>query len=158
MTDNQQQPVIKSSDSLNGLTAIVISNNQAEDGDFLCELAKSHAIDFVLLAGYLRKIPVEFIKMYPKQIINIHPSLLPKYGGKGMYGLKVHEAVKLAAEKETGITIHWVNENFDEGGILAQFHTEILATDTVSVIANKVQKLEHAFLPWVLQHYITNCE
>jgi phosphoribosylglycinamide formyltransferase-1 len=152
---NKKEAFVLSAAAALDISTVVITNEQAEDGHFLMQLCDSMNVDSILLAGYLRKIPVDFIQHFPKRIINIHPSLLPKFGGKGMYGMKVHEAVKNENENETGITIHWINENFDEGGIIAQFHVSLSNQDTAESIAAKVQKLEHAFLPTVLNYYLT---
>ena len=107
-------------------------------------------VDLIVLAGFLLKVPSELIEAYPKKIVNIHPSLLPKYGGKGMYGMKVHEAVAAANEKESGITIHYVNENLDEGEIIFQAKCELLPTESPEEIAAKVHKLEYEFFPKVI--------
>ena len=101
-------------------------------------------INFIVLAGFLWKVPEVLVRAYPKAIINIHPALLPKYGGKGMYGARVHEAVIAAKEKESGITIHWVNEHYDEGAIIFQASCSIDANDTAETLANKIHALEHA--------------
>ena len=101
-------------------------------------------INFIVLAGFLWKVPEVLVKAYPKAIMNIHPALLPKYGGKGMYGARVHEAVIAAGEKQSGITIHWVNEHYDEGAIIFQAKCPIDATDTAASLANKIHALEHA--------------
>ena len=107
-------------------------------------------IQFIVLAGFLWKVPEVLVRAYPKGIINIHPALLPKYGGKGMYGSRVHEAVIAAGEKESGITIHWVNENYDEGGIIYQATCDITPSDTPETLANKIHALEHAhFAPTI---------
>ena len=124
-------------------------------------------IQFIVLAGFLWKVPEILVRAYQpgmkidnamingkenvsKGIINIHPALLPKYGGKGMYGARVHEAVIAAGEKESGITIHWVNEHYDEGGIIFQARCEVLPTDTPENLANKIHALEHAhFAPTI---------
>ena len=107
-------------------------------------------IHFIVLAGFLWKVPEVLVKAYPKAIINIHPALLPKYGGKGMYGARVHEAVIAAGEKESGITIHWVNEHYDEGAIIFQAKCSIDANDTADSLANKIHALEHAhFAPTI---------
>ncbi len=107
-------------------------------------------INFIVLAGFLWKVPEVLVKAYPKAIINIHPALLPKYGGKGMYGARVHEAVIAAKEKESGITIHWVNEHYDEGAIIFQAKCSIDASDTAESLANKIHALEHAhFAPTI---------
>jgi len=109
-------------------------------------------IQFIVLAGFLWKVPEVLVKAYPKAIINIHPALLPKYGGKGMYGSRVHEAVIAAGEKESGITIHWVNEHYDEGAIIYQASCPIDAGDTPATLAHKIHALEHAhFAPTIEQ-------
>ncbi len=108
-------------------------------------------IDLVVLAGFLLKVPDGLLKLYPEKIINIHPALLPKFGGKGMYGLKVHRAVKEKGEKETGITIHYVNEKYDEGRIIFQEKLEIDEDDTPEDIAQKVHALEHKYFPKVIE-------
>ena len=107
-------------------------------------------IQMIVLAGFLWKVPEVLVRAYPKAIINIHPALLPKYGGKGMYGSRVHEAVIAAGEKESGITIHWVNEHYDEGGIIYQAKCEVTLSDTPETLANKIHELEHAhFAPTI---------
>ena len=109
-------------------------------------------IQFIVLAGFLWKVPEVLVKAYPKAIINIHPALLPKYGGKGMYGSRVHEAVIAAGEKESGITIHWVNEYYDEGAIIFQASCPIDAGETPETLAHKIHALEHAhFAPTIEQ-------
>ncbi len=110
--------------------------------------------DLIVLAGFLWKIPQELVTAFPNKIVNIHPALLPKYGGKGMYGTKVHEAVKENGETETGITIHYVNENYDEGGIIHQAKTNISPHDTPKQIAEKVQALEYEHFPKVLENIL----
>ncbi|WP_152286313.1 phosphoribosylglycinamide formyltransferase [Flavicella marina] len=110
--------------------------------------------DFVILAGFLLKVPQNIVAAFPDKIINIHPALLPKYGGKGMYGMNVHTAVKEAGETETGITIHYVNENYDEGAIIFQAKTAVATTDTPEDIANNIHKLEHANFPKVIEEAI----
>lgn len=108
-------------------------------------------VDLVVLAGFLRLIPKELVGAYPDRIINIHPALLPKYGGKGMYGHRVHEAVIAAKETESGITIHYVNERFDEGGHIAQFKCPVLPSDTPDSLAARVHELEHAHFSEVVE-------
>ena len=121
------------------------------DAGILLEKLQDENIDYVILAGFLLKIPVELTRAFPDRMINIHPALLPKYGGKGMYGHFVHEAVKAAGEKETGITIHLVNENYDEGKIIFQAHTALDELDTPDSIAAKVHELEHKYFPKVIE-------
>lgn len=121
-----------------------------EDG-LLTKMLSSLEVDFVVLAGFLLKIPQGLIKAFPERIVNIHPALLPKHGGKGMYGMHVHQAVKDASDSETGITIHLVNENYDEGKVIFQAGVEVLVTDTPEDIANKVHALEHKYFPNVIE-------
>ena len=121
------------------------------DAGILLEKLQDENIDYVILAGFLLKIPVELTRALPDRMVNIHPALLPKYGGKGMYGHFVHEAVKAAGEKETGITIHLVNENYDEGKIIFQAHTALDELDTPDSIAAKVHELEHKYFPKVIE-------
>ena len=110
--------------------------------------------DLIILAGFLLKIPKEFVKTFPKRIINIHPALLPKFGGKGMYGNRVHKSVKDAGEQITGITIHLVNEYFDQGEIIFQASVEVASQDSVEEIANKVHKLEYTYYPKLINKFL----
>jgi phosphoribosylglycinamide formyltransferase-1 len=137
---------------------MLITNEQADDGNFLVEEMRFLRVDYIVLAGYLRKIPQKLIKIYPNRILNIHPSLLPKFGGKGMYGKHVHEAVLANEEVETGITIHWVNEDFDSGKILAQYVVPLTGKETAKVIQNKVHQLELQHFPQVIENAILNHE
>lgn len=115
---------------------------------------KEYGVTHVVLAGFLWLIPSSFLKIFPEKIVNIHPALLPKFGGKGMYGMKIHELVRQSNETETGITIHVVNEKFDEGVILYQGKCEVLASDTPEQIAHKVQQLEYAWYPKIIERWI----
>ncbi len=124
-----------------------------ETDDVLTQLTDS-GITHLVLAGFLWLIPQKFLQTFPHRIINIHPALLPAYGGKGMFGRKVHEAVKAAGEKETGITVHLVNERFDEGKILFQRKCEIGSTDSADTIAKKVRVLEHEYYPKVIEKWV----
>ena len=129
-------------------TVQIISKEALKDyPNQIIEYLKTERVDLIILAGFLLKIPVEFIKAFPNQIINIHPSLLPKYGGKGMYGMNVHKAVIDQKELETGITIHYVNEEYDKGEIILQQTCPVLPTDTAEEVQQKVRKLELEFLP-----------
>ncbi|CAK7045266.1 MAG: Phosphoribosylglycinamide formyltransferase [Parabacteroides sp.] len=119
-------------------------------------LAKLAEYDTVLivLAGFMNKISDTLLKAYPNKIINIHPALLPKHGGKGMYGMHVHEAVVAAGEKESGITIHYINENYDEGAVIFQATCPVLPTDTPEEVATKVHALEYAHYPHVIEEVL----
>ncbi|MBP3244750.1 MAG: phosphoribosylglycinamide formyltransferase [Bacteroidaceae bacterium] len=131
----------------------VISRKQfAEDEATVMAAVKD--CDFIILAGFLVKVPDYLIDAYPKRIINIHPALLPKYGGKGMYGHHIHEAVKAAGEKETGITIHFVNNELDAGEHIAQFKVALSDEDTADTIAAKIHELEQAHFPKVIESVI----
>ena len=119
----------------------------------ILNLLKEEA-DYIILAGFLWKIPANIIEHFPNKIINIHPALLPKYGGKGMYGMHVHKAVKEHKETETGITIHYVNENYDEGGIIFQAKTILNDSDSADSIAEKIHILEQRYFPKVVEEVI----
>jgi len=120
---------------------------------YVPELKKA-GIDFLVLAGFLWKIPTALVKAWPGKIINIHPALLPKYGGKGMYGRYVHEAVIAAGEKETGITIHYVDEIYDHGKVLFQARVELGPADTPETVAQKVHQLEYEHFPKIIEELI----
>ena len=132
-----------------GIPTLMINKADFASTGYVESLHNSE-IQFIVLAGFLWKVPEVLVRAYPKAIINIHPALLPKYGGKGMYGARVHEAVIAAGEKESGITIHWVNEHYDEGAIIFQAKCSIDANDTADTLANKIHALEHAhFAPTI---------
>lgn len=137
-----------------GVPTIVFNRETFFHTENILEELKKQAIDLVVLAGFLWKVPDYLIQAYPNKIINIHPALLPKYGGKGMYGMHVHEAVKAAGETESGITIHLVNENYDEGKTLLQEKVRILPEDDAMTIAKKVLQLEHAHFSPLVEKYI----
>lgn len=132
-----------------GIPSLIINKSDFSATGYV-ESLQNADINFIVLAGFLWKVPEVLVRAYPKAIINIHPALLPKYGGKGMYGARVHEAVIAAGEKESGITIHWVNEHYDEGAIIFQAKCSIDANDTADTLANKIHALEHAhFAPTI---------
>lgn len=137
-----------------------ISSNQFESPDKfqqeLLRILKLNKIDLIVLAGYMRKIPLNIIKQYPNRILNIHPALLPKYGGQGMYGMNVHQAVFDAKEKETGATVHLVNEEYDKGKILTQQRVSIDSNDTPETIAEKVLKIEHKLYSETIKEIVNN--
>lgn len=116
----------------------------------IIELLQNQRIDLIVLAGFMWLIPAELVRAFPNQIINIHPALLPKYGGKGMYGHFVHEAVVVAGEPESGITIHFVNEHYDEGAVIYQARCPVDPTDTPDDVARNVQLLEHEHYPRIV--------
>jgi phosphoribosylglycinamide formyltransferase 1 len=121
-----------------------------DDTTCLDEL-KLHQVDLLVLAGFLWMIPGYLVRAYPGKIVNIHPALLPKYGGKGMYGANVHQAVLDAGEKESGITIHYVDEHYDNGDIIFQAKCEVLPSDTAGSLAHRIHVLEHEHYPKVIE-------
>lgn len=125
------------------IPTLVLDKEKFFRGNGYAEELKEAGIDMIILAGFLWKIPVSLIKAFPGKIINIHPALLPKYGGKGMYGHFVHEAVIAAGEKESGITIHYVDEQYDHGNTILQAKCSIDKQDTPETLAKKIQVLEH---------------
>jgi phosphoribosylglycinamide formyltransferase-1 len=138
-----------------GIKTIVFDRAQFSDGTVVTELRKN-SVTHVVLAGFLWLIPTDLLKEYPGKIINIHPSLLPAFGGKGMYGMKVHQAVKNSGAAETGITIHEVNEKYDEGRIIFQKSVGVTADDDPETIAAKVHALEHQYFPAVIESWVRN--
>ncbi len=136
--------------------SVVISKSELNDPHTMLPLMHQYAIDFIVLAGFLPLIPNFLIDVFPHRIINIHPALLPKYGGKGMYGHHVHEAVKAAGESETGMTVHWVTPVCDAGEIIAQFRVALSPDDTVDDIAEKEHQLEMEHFPKVIENIIAD--
>ena len=120
----------------------------------LLEILESRKIDYIILAGYLLKIPLALVNKYTHKIINIHPALLPKYGGKGMYGMNIHKAVVEAKEKETGITIHLIDEIYDNGEVIFQTSCSVEPDDTPEIVAKKISLLEQTYFPKVVEEYI----
>jgi len=153
-TNNPNAGVIQRVQSLN-VPAIVFDKTELTNGQLLAQL-KSSMPDLIVLAGFLLKIPPEFVHTFSGKIINIHPSLLPKHGGKGMYGAHVHQSVKTAGDKETGITIHFVNEHYDEGSIIFQSKVPIDERDSPQEIAKKVHELEYQFYPNIIQNLLNS--
>ena len=131
--------------------SITFTKKELEESDKILQILDEYKINFIVLAGFLLKIPTNLIAVYPNRIINIHPALLPKYGGKGMYGHFVHEAVVAAKEKESGITIHFVNEQYDEGNIIFQAKCPVSPADTPDDVAKKVHELEYRHFPKVIE-------
>lgn len=112
---------------------------------------QDHQIELILLAGYLRKVPDEVIAAYPDKIVNIHPALLPQFGGPGMYGMNVHTAVIRSGETRSGATVHYVNEEYDKGRIIMQHHVPVFKTDTAEILAARVLECEHRLYPQALE-------
>ncbi|MDU1889961.1 MAG: phosphoribosylglycinamide formyltransferase [Dysgonomonas sp.] len=133
------------------IESVTFPKSDFETTENVLTFLKERNIDFIVLAGFLLKVPQNLIDAYPEKIINIHPALLPKFGGKGMYGDNVHKAVVEAGEKESGITIHYVNENYDEGNIIFQAKCSVENSDTYEDVAKKVHTLEYMHFPIVIE-------
>lgn len=134
-----------------GVPTELVTRSELEDSTFTLGLLQKYEVDFIVLAGFLLQIPDYLVEAFRGRMINLHPALLPKFGGKGMYGHHVHEAVKAAGEKETGMTVHWVSSEVDGGSIIAQFSTPIEPTDTPDDIAAKEHILEMEHFPQVIE-------
>ncbi len=154
LTNNPKAGVLNRAARFKVPTRIFDRKQFSESNDVLLWL-KEFQVTHIVLAGFLWLVPANILKAYSPRIVNIHPALLPKFGGKGMYGDNVHNAVLSAGEQETGITIHEVNEKFDEGKILFQATCPVAPGDTAAMIADKVHKLEHAHFPRVIDEWIS---
>lgn len=140
----------------NNIPVLLLEKEKFLKGNGFVDELKASGINFIVLAGFLWKLPVALIRAYPDKIINIHPALLPKYGGKGYYGRHVHEAVLKNKEEETGITIHYVDELYDHGKIIFSAKCPILENDDPDSLAKRVLKLEHAHYPRVIEKLLTS--
>lgn len=134
-----------------GVPTEVISKAEFRDEQKVLDVLRKHDVQFIVLAGFLLQIPPYLIEEFSQKMLNLHPALLPKYGGKGMYGHHVHEAVWQARETETGITIHWVTAEYDRGPIIAQFRTPVAPDDTPDDIAAHIHQLEQQHFPKVIE-------
>lgn len=157
LTNNSNAGIIKKADDA-GVKTIVLSNADVAQGDVLINLCNEENISWIVLAGYLRLVPADFIDSYENRIINLHPALLPKFGGKGMFGQHVHRAVVESGETESGITIHFVNSEFDKGRIIAQFRCSVNVKDTATDVDRKIRVLEQSYLPAVVEKTILNSD
>lgn len=140
----------------NNIPIFVIPKSDINVGAEILKHLKKHQIEFIVLAGYLKKVPAIILQAYEHNVINIHPALLPKYGGKGMYGKRVHEAVIENKESESGITIHYVDEIYDNGEIILQEKCNVLSTDTTETLAEKIHHLEYKHYPEVIANLLKN--
>ncbi len=157
LTNNPKAGVIDRARQL-GIPVIVFTREQFYGSDVVVEQLRFFSIDFVVLAGFLWLVPENLIAAYPHRIVNIHPALLPAYGGKGMYGMKVHEAVVAAGEKASGITIHLIDNEYDRGRIVFQAQCPVAPEDTPADVARKVQALEHEHFPAVIERLVLERE
>ena len=154
VSNKEKAPVLDMARS-NDIPTLVIDRDLFYNNENILKKLAIYSIDFVVLAGFLLLVPKYLIRKFHHRIVNIHPALLPKYGGKGMYGMNVHKAVKAANEKQSGITIHYVNENYDEGEILFQETCPITPEDSPESIAHKVLQLEHQHYSKVIENILT---
>ena len=150
LTNNPRAKVLDRCKKLN-VSALCFNKQAFSETNDVLNILKSSNPDLIVLAGFLWKVPDKFLNEFPNKIINIHPALLPKYGGKGMYGMHVHEAVVENKESETGITIHYVNENYDEGAIIFQTKCDLSPFDSPNDVAEKIHLLEMEHFPKVVE-------
>lgn len=151
-TENPSAFVIQRAKNI-GIPYEIFSIEDLKNGNVL-SILRRYSVDFIVLAGFLKLIPSYLVDAFPNRIVNIHPALLPKYGGKGMYGQKVHESVISNRELESGITIHYVNNNYDEGGIIFQAKCSISIDDTADTLAQKIHALEYEYYPKVIEEIL----
>jgi phosphoribosylglycinamide formyltransferase 1 len=153
LSNNPEALVLKRAGIL-GVPSDSFSRKEFYETNRIPDLLREHEIEYIILAGFLWMVPGAVLNAYPDRILNIHPALLPRYGGKGMYGMKVHETVIANQDKESGISIHKVNERYDEGEILFQARCGIEQTDTPESLAEKIHELEYRYFPRVIESYI----
>lgn len=153
LTNNPNALVIERAKKHN-VPVEVFNRKRFYDTHEIIDMLRSQEIDLIVLAGFMWLVPPALVKAFPDKIINIHPALLPKYGGKGMYGDFVHNAVLEAKEKESGITIHYVNEHYDEGQVIFQEKCTVDADDTPETLAAKIHRLEHRYYPQVIENIL----
>ncbi len=153
LTNNPHAKVLDRCKKLK-VSALSFNKTAFTETDDVLNILKVNKPDLIILAGFLWKFPEKILKDFPNKVINVHPALLPKFGGKGMYGMHVHQAVINNKETETGITIHYVNENYDEGAIIFQSKCEVLASDTAQDVADKIHELEMKHFPEVVDQLL----
>lgn len=154
VTNSDKAGVIARAEAHKKNVQLISKTSLNEYADQLIEFLKTENIDLIVLAGFLLQIPAAFVKAFPNGIINIHPSLLPKYGGKGMYGIHVHNAVISNKETQSGITIHYVNEEYDKGEVILQAHCEVRENDSPQTLQQKIRQLELDYLPKAIEEII----
>jgi len=152
-SNKKNPPVLQKARNMN-IDAFSFERKEFYDSNQIKDQLEEMAPDLIVLAGFMWIFPKFIIDQFPKRVINIHPALLPHYGGKGMYGDHVHKAVLSNQEKQSGITIHYVNENYDEGQIIAQYKTNIHNQENIDSLKKKIQKLEHQYYPQVIHQLI----
>jgi len=153
LTNNPQAFVLQRADNFE-IPSHIFTRHEFYETDDVIRILKNLQVDLIVLAGFLWKVPLSLLNSFPNKIINLHPALLPKYGGKGMYGDHVHQAILDNNEEESGITIHFVNEQFDEGEIIHQSRFKIEPGDNIEMIKFKGQQLEHHHFPKVIENLL----
>ena len=154
VSNNPEAGVIRRAESHKKNIQLISKQALANYTDQIIDFLQTEKVDLIVLAGFLLKIPEKLIQAFPKRIINIHPALLPKHGGKGMYGIHVHRAVIKSKEKESGITAHYVNEEYDKGAIILQVLCKVDEQDTAETLADKVHELEYFYFPKAVEQVI----
>jgi phosphoribosylglycinamide formyltransferase 1 len=154
LSNNRDAYVLKRAEKKQ-IPSYTFNKDEFYNSDRVSKILENHSVDFIVLAGFLWLVPKNLITKYPNRIINIHPALLPKYGGKGMYGMKVHQKVIEKGESESGISIHYVNEKYDEGNIVFQTTCRVDSNDTPEKLAEKIHKLEYAHYPRIVEELVS---
>jgi len=157
LTNNEKAYVLERATDA-GVPSYVFDRELLYNSSKVHDILNEIGIDFIVLAGFLWLVPLDILRSWPNRIVNIHPALLPKFGGKGMYGDKVHKAVIEAGEKNTGISIHYVNEKYDEGEIIFQKSFEISKDDTPETVAERIHVLEHKHFPLVIEKLVKDLQ
>jgi phosphoribosylglycinamide formyltransferase 1 len=155
VTNRSDAGVVKRAEQYKKNVQIVSRESLEKYADRLIEYLKLENIGLIILAGFLLKLPKRFVEEFPHRIINVHPALLPKHGGKGMYGLKVHQAVLDQGERETGVTIHYVDEHYDNGDVILQAKCEVQPGDTAETLSERVRQLEFKYLPLAVEKFLS---
>jgi phosphoribosylglycinamide formyltransferase 1 len=158
VTNNENAGVVAKAEKYRKNIQIISKTSLINYTEQFIDFLQTEKVDLIVLAGFLLKIPEGLVKAFPNRIVNIHPSLLPKFGGQGMYGMNVHKAVIEAQEKQSGISIHFVNEEYDKGEIILQASCELNESDTPETLATKVQQLEYEYLPKAIDKVINDVE
>lgn len=153
LSNNKNAFVLERANNLN-IASFVFTRDDLYQSDKIIRILEEKSIDLIVLAGFLWLVPANLIKAFPNRIINIHPALLPKYGGKGFYGSRVHEAVLKNNDKESGISIHYVNEKYDDGQIIFQAKCPVEKNDTSESLAHKIHQLEYKYYPGVIENLL----
>jgi len=154
-TNKRDAFIVKRAEKLN-IPVLFITKTELTNFDDLHKKLQGAKVDFIILAGFLLKLPAIMVEEYPNRILNIHPSLLPKYGGRGMYGSAVHKAVLKNKEAESGISIHFVNQNYDEGKLILQARCSVSANETLETLVAKIHKLEQEYFPFTIEKALKN--